>query len=498
MTLREDEWRLLRQAARRPDDEALRRVLADRLLEADEPLGELLQLEAEEGELHRRRALELELRSSLKPKLVPWARELELDRGLPSWALFDPSIGRNHLFDGREPWPIRALSVVGDLRESFQLLSSPVIAHVEQLDLSRVRSARVASQPAEGALPSLPNLVTVSLPSGALPKDAVETLQHAFASVKVLEVGVGPGFELPAWLLELPAVERLRLLPSREPGDGMVFANALQWAEERRGRCLEWLGELYDAKSARHEWTPGLPGDRPALPEEVHERLELTADPPGGRIVRAGDRVLLRCDDAPAADVFAAPPHRALVAPRGLVRVRRALHVEFDAGGAAFPLRRHSVTEALELASWFAGALRAWWSDGAPDAVTGEWVAIGRDQLRRRTDGTVGLVPVLSRRMGPEAHHLLDVVGTPFRWNRTEPAITALTAAAFVEWVSGEPFLDARVGSAAAVHQRLTIRLAHPPRVPELGDVANEALRTALGAPARTSASDLLAALSQA
>lgn len=143
----------------------------------------------------------------------------------------------------------------------------------------------------------------------------------------------------------------------------------------------------------------------------------------------------------------------------------------------------------------FVEALLAWWGTAAPDVLSGEWVGLGRDQLRLREDGALAVVPTLTRRLGPDAFALPELAGVPLAWSRTAPMIVRLAAAVLFEWLAGLPFLDAQAGGAMAVHQRLALRLRHPP---SLGGVEpslarfDELLAQALRQPASLSPDDLL------
>jgi hypothetical protein len=485
------ERQLLSTAATSPGDVRLRHVLGDRLIDEGHLLGELLRLESEERDLPRRRALEAELRRS-PAELIPWASEVEFAQGLPVWARLGPTVHLGSL--DVEGLPVPSISVTAELRALPGMVKTRALSHVHELDLSAATHSLPAGN--EQLAEPLASLRVLSIPPGGA--IAPETA-NAFSHVRELSVGIGSGFELPAWVSKLPALELLRLLPSREPGGGDVVAAAAAWAERRRGRCLEWLGRRLDASEARRALTPGLPGDRPSLPEEVQLNAELTREEPTSRVFldRSSGRVLLRCDDAPAADVFAAPRHAGLVTAAGLVRVRRAQYVELTNAGRPLPLARTRPDQALRFARAFADALEAWWGHGAPDAFDGEWVGLGRDQLRLR-EGALAIVPALSRRLGPFDRTLLDVVGLPVPWGRTSEMIVRLTASALFEWLSGVSFLDAREGSALAVHRRLELRLRRPPSLQGIDESLarfDGPLREALQAPGQWTASQLLGAL---
>lgn len=468
MTFTAEEHRLLLTAAANPDDEPARQVLADVLLEREHPLGELLRLEAEDRDLPRQRELEHALRESLRAALVPWAKELELDRGLPSWALFAPAMRVLQPGDADETWPVNAVSVAGEFREVVPLLRSRAAARLRALDFSSVWATSPFTMWVGGPPPPLdplPMLTELALPKGEVPEHWVPILVPGLATVRVLSVGIGPGFLLPDWALRLPALERIRLVPGREPGDGAVVDAALAWSEKRGGANLEWLGEVLDAHGVRRALRPALPGERPVLPEETHLRVDLVPESNTSRVFRLREeaRQVLRADDAPAADAFAAPQHPSLVAPRGLVRIRRALFLELDRAGSPVPLTRLSPRVAIAWTRTLVDALTAWWGTSAPDVLSGEWVGLGRDQLRMRPDGSLAIIPTLTRRLGPDAFALPDLAGVPLAWSRTAPMIVRFAAAALFEWLSGLSFLEAHTGGAMAVHERLALRLRHPP-----------------------------------
>jgi hypothetical protein len=456
-------------AATTAGDDAAREVLADLLLERDHPLGELLRLESEQRDLPRRRALEQALKEPLRAALVPWARELEFDRGLPAWALFAPRLRVLTREDADATWPVPTVSVMGEFREMMPLLRSTAVRRLRQLDLSPVWATSPFTLWVDGPPPpleALPALESLSLPQGDVPPHWVPILTPGFANVRELTVGIGPGFELPDWALALPKLSRVRLVPGREPGDGRVVDAALAWSESQPGRALEWLGETVTGAGLRRALRPALPGERVVLPEESHLRAELEAEGPSSRVFRVRDApmVVMRADDAPAADVLGAPKHPHLVAATGLVRIRRALFVELDDAGQMIPLEPLGPVTAVRLASQLLGALEAWWGPSAPDVLSGEWVGLGRDQLRRRADGRLALVPTLTRRLGPDAHTLPDLAGVPLGWSRTSTMVLRLAGALLFEWLTGMSFLESREGSALAVHRRLELRLAHPPR----------------------------------
>ena len=498
-----DERHLLTTAAARPDDEAPRQVLADLLLEREHPLGELLRLEAEDRALPRRRALEASLRETLRTSLVPWAKELELDRGLPSWALFAPAMRMLRPEDADAAWPVTSVSVVGEFREVLPLLRSRAVRRLHTLDFSPVWATSPFTMWIDGPPPpleALPELRELALPQGEVPDHWVPILVPGFANVRVLAVGIGPGYGLPDWALSLPSLERLRLVPGREPGDGDVVSSALAWGDKRGGKSVEWLGRLLASDEARRELRPALPGEQVVLPEESHLKVDLDADSPDSRVfhVMGSDALLLRAEDAPAVDVFSAPRRPSLVAPKRLVRVRRALFVELEDAGAPLPLAQMPVPVALRRTRELVHALEDWWSTGAPDVPTGAWVGLGRDQLRVRATGSLAVIPALTRRLGPDAHHLLDVAGVPFAWGRTAPMIVRLAAATMVEWLTGVSFLESHVGSAIAVHQRLRLRLAHPPSVSDAQEGAtsfDDLLQTAIATPHHFSIDDFVRAL---
>jgi hypothetical protein len=463
-----DERRLLVQAASRPDDDAPRQVLADLLLERAHPLGELLRLEAEERDLPRRRALEASLLEPLRAELVPWCRELELDAGLPAWALADPLSTRPGLTD--EPaWSVRSLSLLGQFRDSLPLLRSAVARAVQVLDCSAMWATTQYTMWIDGAPPPLqllPALVEWALPQGEIPAHWVPILAPGFSALRQLTVGVGPGFTLPDWALTFPKLERVRLVPGREPGDGDVVLRACDWAVRRPGKPLEWLGERLDVAGVQRALRPALPGAREPLPEERLASFELLPDHERSRIWRpaSGAPTLLRGDDAPMQDLFGAPALKALVGPAGLFRIRRALFAELSDAGEEIPLATTSARQAVVWALELLDGLLGWWSTGAPDVLAGEWVGLGRDQLRRRSDGTLAIIPVLTRRMGPDAHALPDLAGVPLCWAETRGMVVRLTCAVLFEWLTGLSFLESRRGSAVAVHQRLSLRLSRVPR----------------------------------
>lgn len=491
MSLSAAERLLLNTAAASPDDVRLRQVLGDRLIDEGHPLGELLRLESEERDLPRRRALETELRRA-PAELIPWASEVEFAQGLPVWARLGPTVHLPSL--EAEGLPVPSISMTTELRVLPGVLRTRALRHVHELDLSAAtHSLREGS---DEPMAPLSALKALSIPAGSAISPEVA---QAFSHVREVSVGIGAGFELPAWVSKLPALELVRLLPSREPGGGDVATAAFAWAERRTGRCLEWLGRRLDATEARRALTPGLPGDRPSLPEEVHLNVELTREEPTSRVFldRNSARVLLRCDDAPAADVFSAPRHAGLVTASDLIRVRRAQYVELSNAGQPLPLIRTSPEQALRFARCFIEALETWWGNAAPDAFDGEWVGLGRDQLRLR-DGALAIVPALSRRLGPFDRTLLDVVGLPVPWGRTSEMIVRLTASAVFEWLSGVSFLDARDGSALAVHRRLELRLRNPPSLEGIDEALarfDVPIREALQAPARWTPSQFLTAL---
>jgi uncharacterized protein (TIGR02996 family) len=498
-----DERHLLAAASARPDDEGPRQVLADLLLEREHPLGELLRLEAEDRSLSRRRTLEASLRDTLRTSLVPWAKELELDRGLPSWALFAPGMRVLRPEDDDAPWPVTAVSVVGEFREVLPLLRSRAVRRLHTLDFSPVWATSPYTRWVDGPPPPLeplPELRELALPQGDVPDHWVPILTPGFANVRVIAAGIGPGSGLPDWALSLPSLERLRLLPGREPGDGDVVTSALAWGDKRGGNAVEWLGRLLAADDARRELRPALPGAQVALPEESHLEVDLVPDTPDSRVfhVKGSDALLLRAEDAPAIDVFAAPRRPSLVAPKRLVRVRRALFVDLEDAGAPSRLEQVPVPVALHRTREFVHALQEWWGTGAPDVPNGSWVGLGRDQLRLRADGSLAVIPALTRRLGPDAHQLLEVVGVPLAWERTTPMIVRLAAATMFEWLTGVSFLESHVGSAIAVHQRLRLRLAHAPSVSDAQEGAarfDDLLQTAISTPHHLSVDDFVRAL---
>ena len=256
-------------------------------------------------------------------------------------------------------------------------------------------------------------------------------------------------------------------MPGREPGDGVVVDAALAWAEKRGGQRLEWLEQVMDVQSVRRELRPALPGERPALPEESHLRVDLVTERPTSRVfrVKESSRLVMRAEDVPAIDAFAAPRHASLIAPVGLVRIRRALFLELEAGGALLPTTPLPVAVAVSYARQLIEALSVWWGTAAPDVLAGEWVGLGRDQLRVRANGALAIIPTLTRRLGTDAFALPELAGVPFAWSRTAPMIVRFVAAVLHEWLSGVSFLESHVGSAVAVHQRLALRLKHPPRL---------------------------------
>lgn len=498
-----DERALLTAAAASPGDEGPRQVLADLLLEREHPLGELLRLEAEDRALPRRRALEAELRHSLRAALVPWARELELDRGLPSWARFEPALRPLRDDELDSTWPVTSVSVHGEFRQVLPLLRSRCAHRLRALDFSAVWATSPFTMWVDGPPPplaALPALRELALPQGHVPEHWVPVLAPGFANVRVLAVGLGPTFELPDWALSLPALECLRLVPGRDPGDGEVAALALAWADRRGAEAVEWLGRRLPAELVRRELRPALPGDRPTLPEETHLRAELLPEGEGSRVfrVKGSDALLLRADDAPAADVFGAPRHEGLVGARGLVRVRRALFVDLEGAGRPLPQGRVTPGVALARARGLVEALEVWWGKGAPDVLAGEWVGLGRDQLRERADGGLAVIPSLSRRLGPDARDLLELAGVPLAWSRTPTMIVRLTAALVFEWLTGLSWLESSEGSAAAVHQRLRLRVAHPPSVASVDEGLagfDEVLRAATRSPETLTPGTLLDAL---
>ncbi|MCA2978488.1 MAG: hypothetical protein INH41_12395 [Myxococcaceae bacterium] len=455
-------------AATTAGDEAAREVLADALLERGHPLGELLRLEAGAGGLPRRLTLERELREPLRAALLPWALELELDRGLPAWALCMPQARALRQAEVDEGWPVPAVTVAGELREAMPLLRSPAARGLRELDLSPVWATSQYTMRVGGPPPPLevlPALKTLALPQGEVPEHWVPVLAPGLASVQEVVVGIGANFSLPDWVLALPRLARVRLVPGREPADGAVVDTALAWSEAGPGRALEWLGETLDARGVRQALRPALPGEVVALPEEAHLRAELEPEGPSSRVFRVSGApmVVLRTEDAPAADLVRAPRHPLLVGVKGLVRIRRGLFAELDAPGAPLGLSRLTPPAAVRLATQLLEALEAWWSTAAPDVLSGEWVGLGRDQVRRRDDGRLALVPTLTRRVGPDAHALPELAGVPLAWGRTSTMVLRLAGALLFEWLTGVPFLDSADGSALAVHRRLSLRLARPP-----------------------------------
>lgn len=489
---------LFEAAAATPGDDGPRQVLADLLLEREHPLGELLRLEAEERELPRRRALETALRETLRHELIPWARELELDRGLPAWAAYAPKWRFLREGEAPPPWPVRAISVVGEFRDALTLLRSAAVERVQSLDFSSAWADTRFTHWVDGPpapISALRSLETLALPQGEVAPHWLPIIVPGFSHVRTLSVGLGPSFQLPEWALALPALERIELVPWREPGDGVVADQALRWAARRGAPCLSFLGEALDADGLRRVLRPALPGEFTELPPETTERFELEPEHTRSRLFRGAgtERWFLRAEDVAAQDLFAAPSHRHLTAPVGLVRLRRARFVELRAPGRLLAGRLEA-RRAARLARVLVETLTHWWSTGAPDVVTGEWVGLGRDQLRLRDDGTLALIPAVTRRLGPEAHALIELAGVPIAWSRTAPSVVRLTCAILFEWLTGLSFLDAAEGSAMAVHRRLGLRLQHPPLVsavdPELAPF-DELLREGLSAPGGLSVSEL-------
>jgi hypothetical protein len=336
-----------------------------------------------------------------------------------------------------------------------------------------------------------------------VPAHWVPILAPGFSGVQVLSVNVGPGFELPDCALALPRLERIKLMPGREPGDGVVVDTALRWADRRGGARLEWLEQVLDGDGIRKALRPALPGERAALPEERLLRTELVPESKSSRVFRTteGSRAVMRAEDVPPLDLFGAPAHRALVASADLLRIRRALFVELVDPGAPFPTTRLPVAVALAAAKQLVDALEAWWGRAAPDVLSGEWVGLGRDQLRFRADGSLALVPALTRRLGPDAWALPDLAGVPLAWSGTAPMIVRFVAAVLFEWLSGVSFLESQLGTATAVHERLRLRLRHPPTLssvdPELARYDLVLLR-ALSQPASWSPAAFVGALEAA
>lgn len=450
-----------------PDDEGLRRVLADALAEAGATWGELLSLTVVEGTLGRRRQLERELRAPLLAKLLRGGEGLGFERGLPTSVVLSTERFRS---DAALPWPWRRLTVVGDFRALLSVLSHGLAQHVEVLDLSPLWASSpytqwVGDPPAP--LPPLPQLRTLALPQGTLPAHWRPVLLPAFAHVTTLVVGLGPSDELEDWALALPRLERLVLDPRREPANEATVERARRWALAAPGRRLELFERELSPADAVHALRPALPASHWDEPETPTLKLDTQAEGPKSRVELGAGRAFFKTHDAPLQDLFTAPRHVRLVRTGGGVLLRRQVHVELLELGPPLPDRAETPEQALAWAEALVDALTTWWRLGPPDVLLGEWVALGRDQLRVGTDGLPRLIPALTRRAGPDVHGPPDFAGVPFRWTDVAPMTTRLVAALAFEWLSGLPLLPSGELGARGVHAALERTLHAPPRASE-------------------------------
>lgn len=450
-----------------PNDDGLRRVLADALTEAESPWGELLSLEVAGTDLARRRALEAALAKSLTPLLLRGADTLHFERGLPVWALLNTDRFRA---EQPVPWPWRRLTLYGEFRSVLGVLRHPLAAHLEVLDLSPLYATSpfslwVGGPPAP--LPPLPALHTLHLPQGTLAAHWHPILLPAFRHVRTLVVGLGPTDVLEDWPLELPGVERLVLEPRREPVNEDSVERARRWALARPGRALELFERTVSPTDAVHALRPALPAAHWEEPEAPTLKLDTQTDGAQSRLERAAARAFFKTHDTPAQDFLVAPRNPRLVRALGTVFLRRQVHVELEAVPPPLPLRAPSPTVAAGWARALVDALTSWWRLGPPDVLLGEWVAVGRDQLRLGADGLPQLVPALTRRAGPDVHGVPDFAGLPFRWTDVGPMTTRLAAALTFEWLTGLPLLAADDAGARATHAALQRTLRQPPRPSE-------------------------------
>ncbi len=458
----------LHRLALEPSDDGLRRVLADALTEAESPWGELLALELAGTDLARRRALETTLGEGLAPLLLKGADRLHFERGLPSWALVNTERFRA---DQPSTWPFRHLTLYGDFRAVLSVLRHPLAAHLRVLDLSPLYSTSPYSLWVGGAptpLAPLASLRTLHLPQGTLAAHWHEVLVPAFERVETLVVGLGPTDVLDDWPLALPSVRRLVLDPRREPVNEGTVDRARHWAEQQPGRTLELFERDVLPKDAVHALRPALPAAHWEEPDAPSLKLDTQADAPQSRLERGAERAFFKTQDTPTQDLLVAPRHPRLVRALGPVFLRRQVHVELDAVGPPLPARAPSVEAATAWAQALVDALTSWWRLGPPDILLGEWVALGKDQLRLGADGLPQLIPALTRRAGPEVHRLPDFAGVPLRWTDVGPMATRLTAALCFEWLTGLPLVPLDEDGARATHAAVQQVLRAPPRPSEV------------------------------
>ncbi len=261
---------LLLQIIERPEDDALRLVLADRLNDVGDPLGELIHVQlgierilrgdaAGDWLALKRRELELVQRngSTWQQQAAPFARNLTMKRGLPHTlhcslnALLEDG-GLTVLA------PIRVLELERVEAEELQaLLSLPLIRRLEALIISELRGlSRIYRAPP----PLPPNIVRLGLAVDSdVGVDRVITfgfadhVQELELRARWLSANVPPLMHPPA----LPALKKLTFTRAYDRRFDHEWVRPLEeLLMQRPGLTVVWRGLEYDATNIRSMLMP--------------------------------------------------------------------------------------------------------------------------------------------------------------------------------------------------------------------------------------------------
>ncbi len=426
---------LLLQIIERPDDDQLRFVLADRLIEAGDPLGELIHVQCALERMSRgegagdwlaleRREAELlrEHGATWHQAAAPFANSMVMKRGLPHLLRCKAN---TLLEDGGLTVlaPIVELELqYPDAEDLEALLRLPLLRRIRSLSLADLRGlTRLRRTPPP--LPANVKRLKIAV-DGAL---ALERLVDFGLLEPVEELELGIRFLVPQPLqpLEPPALPGLRHLsffgnPGHQDEDWLPFVQELSAA--RPALVIGWHGIDYDASNLRSALRPQEPqflDDPVARPADAYNREpfgELGAGEAVGRrwplsldvhrlgsgalvasaSLRPTQRVELQSLSLDAALQLQLPPLPGVLTALSFTVELERMHLRYEAWASralselGLPVPRDV---AVEVVAQLAPAMLGLRAGLRKVGVAGWPRALGLDDVLLGTDGGVKLLP---------------------------------------------------------------------------------------------------------